>query len=93
MWLQKQITEKSAFGKAVNYTLEQWKYLVNYMLDGKLEISNNRAERAIKPFVIGRKNFLFCNVVKGTQSCVVLYSIVEDSIRYVVAYRKWLKPV
>lgn len=79
LWLQKQITGKSALGNAIHYTLEQWKYLKRYLLDGRLEISNNRAERSIKPFVIGRKSFLFCNVPKGAESSAVLYSIVETA--------------
>ena len=47
---------KSAFDRAVAYTLKQWPWLCNYLLDGKLEISNNLAERSVKPFVMGRKN-------------------------------------
>ena len=42
-----------------------WPYLTNYLKDGRLEISNNRAERSIKPFVIDRKNFLFANTPRG----------------------------
>lgn len=52
---------KSALGKALHYLREQWPYLIRYLEDGRLELSNNRAERSIKPFVIGRKNFLFAN--------------------------------
>lgn len=60
---------KSAFGNAAGYVLGQKKYLENDLLDGRLEISNNRAERSIKPFVIGRKNFLFANIARGAQAC------------------------
>ena len=52
---------KLPVGKAVHYAQSQRKYLERYLLDGRLEISNNRAERSIKPFVIGRKNWLFAN--------------------------------
>ena len=45
---------KSALGKALHYLREQWPYLVRYLEDGRLELSNNRAERSIKPFVMGR---------------------------------------
>lgn len=55
---------KSALGKAFTYLKEQWPYLVNYLQDGRLEISNNRAERSVKPFVIDQKNFLFANKPK-----------------------------
>ena len=56
---------QSLFCKAVNYSLNQWPYLQNYLLDGRLEISNNRAERTVKMFVIDRKNFLFANTPNG----------------------------
>jgi transposase len=47
---------KSAIGKAIAYCLNQWDKLQGFLKDGRLEIVNNRSERAIKPFVIGRKN-------------------------------------
>ena len=50
---------KSALGKALTYLKEQWPYLTNYLKDGRLELSNNRAERSIKPFVMGRNYVLF----------------------------------
>jgi transposase len=70
---------KSALGKAVQYTLGQWKYLVNYLQDGRCEISNNRGERSIKPFVIGRKNFLFADTVRGAKASSIVYSVVETA--------------
>ena len=47
---------KSALGIAITYCLNQWKHLEAFLLDGYLEIDNNRSERSIKPIVIGRKN-------------------------------------
>ena len=80
VWLKKSnALPKSALGKAVQYTLNQWKYLVNYLLDGRCELSNNRAERSIKPFVIGRKNFLFSDTVHGAKASAMVYSIVETA--------------
>jgi transposase len=70
---------KSGLGKAVHYTLEQWNYLKRYLLDGRLEISNNRAERSIKPFVIDRKNFLFANTPGGAKASAVTFSIIETA--------------
>ncbi len=78
-WLDGQRAPKNALGKAVYYCLNQWDYLKRYLLDGRLEISNNRAERAIRPFVIGRKNFLFCVSPAGAKSSAVIYSIVETA--------------
>ena len=71
---------KSALGKALNYLKEQWPYLTNYLKDGRLEISNNRAERSIKPFVIDRKNFLFANTPKGATGSAVMFSLIQTAI-------------
>jgi len=80
IWLKNcNVLPKSALGKAVTYTLNQWKYLNNYLLDGRTEISNNRAERSIKPFIIGRKNFLFSATVRGAKASATIYSIVETA--------------
>lgn len=51
----------------------------NDIEDGRLEISNNRSERAIKPFVIGRKNWLFSNTPKGAKASAIIYSIIETA--------------
>ena len=66
-------------GKALYYLLEQWPYLVRYLEDGRLELSNNRTERSIKPFVMGRKNWLFANTPAGAQSSAVIYSLIETA--------------
>ena len=80
-WLnsQAQYLTKNALGKAVSYTLDQWQYLTRFLLDGRLELSNNRAERSIKPFVIGRKNWLFSNTAKGARASAIIYSIIETA--------------
>ena len=70
---------KSALGRALHYLLEQWPYLIRYLEDGQLELSNNRAERSIKPFVMGRKNWLFANTPGGAQSSSVIYSLIETA--------------
>ena len=70
---------KTPVGKAVHYALSQRKYLQAFLLDGRLELSNNRAERSIKPFVIGRKNWLFANTPRGARASAVIYSIIETA--------------
>lgn len=70
---------QSLIGKAVAYCRNQWPKLTVFLQDGRLEIDNNRAERAIKPFVIGRKNWLFANTSRGATSSAILYSIVETA--------------
>lgn len=68
---------KSAVGKAVYYDKSQRKYLEKYLLAGRLEFSNNRTERSSKPFVIGRKNWLFANTSRGAKDSAVIYSLIE----------------
>lgn len=79
-WLQTlNVLPKTAMGKAVNYALEQRRWLMNVYLDGRTELSNNRAENAVRPFALGRKNWLFCNTVKGAASSSIVYSIIETA--------------
>ncbi|WP_127585699.1 IS66 family transposase, partial [Paenibacillus koleovorans] len=82
VWLEEQqakVLPKSQTGVAVNYCLNQWKRLIGYLSDGRLEIDNNRSERSIKPFVIGRKNWLFANTPKGAKASATIYSLVETA--------------
>ena len=58
---------------------EQWPYLTRYLEDGRLELSNNRAERSMKPFVMGRKNWLFANTPGSAQASSVIYSLIETA--------------
>ena len=70
---------KSHYGKAIEYALSQ-EYKVRRVLeDGRLELDNSLAERTVKPFVIGRKNFLFSNTPAGADASCILYSIVETA--------------
>lgn len=81
-WLDKSalhVPPKTALGKAISYSLNQWPKLIRYIEDGNLNIDNNRAERAIKPFVIGRKNWLFSNTVNGANASATLYSLIETA--------------
>jgi transposase len=81
-WLDKSsesVTKESLLGAAITYSLNQWPKLMRYLDDGRLNIDNNRAERAIKPFVIGRKAWLFANTKSGAQASAVLYSLVETA--------------
>ena len=71
---------KNLFGKAVSYSLDQWAYLKNYLLDGRLEISTNRIERSIKPFVMSRKNFLFSVSQRGARASAAAFSLIETAI-------------
>jgi len=79
-WLRDvNISAKSVTGGAIRYARDQFKYYSNYLKDGRLEISNNLAERSIKPFVIDRKNFLFANTPRGAKSAAVIFSIIQTA--------------
>jgi len=71
------VLPKTLMGQAIKYCLDQRFWLEKFLLDGRLEIDNNRAERSIKPFVIGRKNWLFSNTPNGAKTSAILYSMIE----------------
>jgi transposase len=66
-------------GKALTYLRNEWPKLIRYLEDGRLEIDNNLAENAIRPFVIGRKNWMFSDSVRGVKASANLYSLVESA--------------
>ena len=69
----------SNLDKAVNYSLNNRRELETFLLDGRLELTNNRAERAVKPFVMGRKNWLFSDTNKGADASMMWYSVIESA--------------
>ncbi|WMS92744.1 IS66 family transposase [Pseudoalteromonas sp. HL-AS1] len=82
IWLeqdQPNLVGNSKLIEAANYLANQWHKLIRYVDDGRLSIDNNRAERAVKPFVIGRKNWLFSQTANGAHASATLYSIVETA--------------
>lgn len=81
-WLKKirpTVLPKSPLGEAIVYSLNQKDALLTPFSDGRLEIDNNLAERSIKPFVIGRKNWLFSNSMKGADTSALIYSVIESA--------------
>jgi len=81
-WLDKLALETppgERLGKAVAYTLDNWDKLIRYVEDPVLEPSNNRAENAIRPFVVGRKNWLFAGTPAGAEASAVHYSLIESA--------------
>ena len=81
-WLERALPEvppKSLLGRALGYLHHQWPKLVRYLEDGRLQIDNNRIENAIRPFTIGRKNWLFSDTPKGAQASAALYSLIETA--------------
>jgi transposase len=91
------VLPQSAFGKALHYLHGQWRKLTRYVDDGRWPISNNLCENAIRPFVVGRRNWLFCDTVAGAHASANLYSLIEtakanriEPYRYLVALFKGL---
>ncbi len=74
-----EVAPSSATGKALAYLLEQWPKLIRYLEDGRLPIDNNATERAIRPFVIGRRNWLFADTPRGAAASANLYSLIETA--------------
>ena len=77
-WLDKQNPVKgSRMDKAVTYILNRRDYLMTYLEDGRCSFSNNLSENAIRPFTVGRKNWLFCDTPHGAQASAIVYTMVE----------------
>lgn len=73
------VVPSSLLGKALQYTNGQWPKLVRYLENSNWPISNNQCENAIRPFVVGRKGWLFADTVAGAQASANLYSLVETA--------------
>lgn len=81
-WLEEnspKIPPKSPLGEAFNYTLSQWPRLTNYLESGVVPIDNNLTENAIRPFVVGRKNWLFSDQPRGADASALFYSFIETA--------------
>lgn len=92
-WLdehEKIVIPKSALGKAITYARNEWTRLTTYQEDGRIEIDNNAAERSIKPFVIGRKNWLFCNAASGATASAVIYSLLQSAKANELPVSDWM---
>jgi transposase len=90
---QLKVPPKSPLGTAVFYSLNHWVALNIYLNDGRLEIDNNKSERSIKPFVIGRKNWLFHGNDIGAHAGSILFSLIETCKQHKVDVFSWLKYV
>ncbi len=81
-WMQTSkdlVPPRSLTGRALMYLSDQWKYLIRYLEDGRVEIDNNLVENAIRPFCIGRRNWLFSDTVRGAEAGANLYSLIETA--------------
>ena len=95
-WLQKEqiaVLPKSPIGQAIGYALNNWQALTRYVDDGDLNIDNNPAENAIRPIVLGRKNWLFVGSDKGGRTAAVLSSLIASCRRQAIDPFAYLRDV
>jgi hypothetical protein len=74
-----EVPPQSQIGMALNYAHNEWLHLVRYLDDGRLEIDNNVVENAIRPFAVGRKNWLFSDSVAGAKASAAIYSVMVSA--------------
>ncbi len=73
------LSGKSELAGAIRYARSRWQALTRYLTDGRLEISNNAAERAIRPLTLGRKNWLFAGSDSGGERAAAMYTLIETA--------------
>lgn len=79
-WLDRQHpTSGSRLDKAVTYARNQKRFMENYLLDGRIEISNQTSENAVRPFAVGRRNWLFSDSVDGAIASAAIYSLIQTA--------------
>jgi transposase len=87
------ISGKSDFAKAIRYAISRWTALTRYVDDGRLEMTNNAAERAIRPLTLGRKNYLFAGSDEGGRRAAIIYTLIETARFNDVDPEAWLADV
>lgn len=87
------ISGKSSFAAAIRYATSRWSALTRYVDDGRLEMSNNAAERAIRPIALGRKNFLFAGSDAGGRRAAIMYTLIESAKLNEINPESWLTDV
>jgi len=95
-WLLHQVgvvVPKSPLGEAIGYALDQWTALTRYLDDGRLDIDNNAAERALRRVAVGRKNWLFVGSDHGGRCAAIFYSLIETCRRHDVEPFAYLRDI
>ena len=87
------VPPKSQIGKAIAYSRNNWKELTRYLDEGYLEIDNNATERCIKPFALGRRNWLFMGNPQSAQASANIYSLIETCKSHNVNPYNYLKDI
>ncbi len=87
------VSGKSSLAGAFRYAASRWTALTRYVDDGRLEMSNNAAERAIRPLALGRKNYLFAGSDEGGRRAAVIYTLIETARLNDIDPEAWLADV
>lgn len=87
------ISGKSDFARAIRYATSRWAALTRYVNDGRLEMSNNAAERAIRPLALGRKNYLFAGSDEGGRRAAIIYTLIETARLNDIDPEAWLADI
>ena len=89
-WAESTITRQENLRKAINYTLNHKQYFSNFLLDGRIPLSNNLSEIAVKPVAITRKNALFSDSVDGAIATATVFSIINTAAaNHLDPYKYW----
>jgi transposase len=91
--LNPDLTPKNIFRTAINYSLERWEKLEQFLLDGKIEIDNNLVENTIRPVALGRKNYLFAGNHDAAQRIAMIYSFMACCKMNNINPQEWLQDV
>jgi transposase len=95
-WLReerKRLSSKNPMAKAMDYTLKRWDAFTRFLDDGRLCMSNNAAERAVRGIAVGRRNWTFCGSDAGGRRSAVMYTLIETAKLNDVDPRAWLADV
>ena len=87
------ISGKSSLAGDIRYATSRWTALTRYIDDGRLEMSNNAAERAIRPLALGRKNYLFAGSDEGGRRAAIMYTLIETARLNDIDPEAWLADV
>jgi transposase len=95
-WLRaerKKLSPKGPLAKAIDYQLNHWAAFTRFLDDGRICLSNNAAERAIRGIAIGRRNWTFCGSDSGGHRAAVMYTLIESAKLSEVDPKAWLADV
>jgi len=87
------LSPKSETAEAIRYALSRWRALTRYVDDGRIEIDNSAAERALRAVALGRKNYLFCGSDGGGENAAAIYSLLGTAKLNGVDPELWLREV